>query len=333
VSFLTINDPTTSFTLADIKADLPGTGTSFENGADYVFQRGILPIPSFGPTGSTTTITGAGFAASSTGMVWFDSNLNGVLDVGEPSQSVTSSGTGSFTTTLTIPTVPAFFYPIRADVPGTGTSFESSAGFRVTTSGWTGDVEAFCGAIGSYAAVITGTPGNDLLVATVRSIIIGDSGDDQIYGSPFDDCIIAEEGDDKVSAGDGNDKISGFDGNDNLKGGSGADTIFGENDMDTIVGGPGNDTIDGGAGDDSIKGDADNDNISGGGGNDRISGGDGNDTISGDADNDQITGRANNDNINCGTGIDIAAGDDAVAATNPGDVDIIDPNCDFSSPF
>ena len=195
------------------------------------------------------------------------------------------------------------------------------------------DLEAKCGPVASYSAIIFGTPGNDRLVATVKAIIIGDAGNDQIRGSPFDDCILTGEGDDTVSAGDGNDKIYNLEGNDSIKGGPGDDTIFGGPNNDRISGGSGSDTIEGGDGADSIKGGDDNDSLKGGNGPDKISGGDGNDMITGEADNDQITGRAGNDTIDCGLGTDVAAGDDGIAATNPADVDILDPSCESTSPF
>lgn len=194
------------------------------------------------------------------------------------------------------------------------------------------DLESMCGPLASYDAVIFGTPGVDFLSSTVKAVIVGDAGNDQIRGSPFDDCILTMEGDDRTSAGGGNDKIYNLEGNDSIKGGSGDDTIFGGINNDRISGGSGIDTIEGGDGNDSITGGDDNDSLIGGAGSDKISGGNGSDTITGDADSDQITGRAGNDTIDCGLGTDFAAGDDGIAATNPADIDAIG-SCEFYSPF
>jgi hypothetical protein len=78
------------------------------------------------------TVSGSGFAASASGVVWFDTNGNGAVDAGEPQVSVTASASGTFTATLTIPSVAAGTYNIRADVPSGG-SVEASATFTVVS--------------------------------------------------------------------------------------------------------------------------------------------------------------------------------------------------------
>lgn len=90
----------------------------------------ITLSPGGGSVGTTVSISGSGFTASATGTVWFDSNGNSIIDPGEPSASVTTSSTGTFTTSLTVPTVAAGMYNIRADVPSGGV-VEASASFAV----------------------------------------------------------------------------------------------------------------------------------------------------------------------------------------------------------
>jgi hypothetical protein len=67
--------------------------------------------PASGPPGTSVTITGSGFSASATGVVWFDIFNNGVLDPGEPSVLVTTDGGGDIPAgvSLTVPDVPARF--------------------------------------------------------------------------------------------------------------------------------------------------------------------------------------------------------------------------------
>jgi Ca2+-binding RTX toxin-like protein len=64
-------------------------------------------------------------------------------------------------------------------------------------------------------AIITGTPGDDLLLGT--------AGDDTISGLAGHDYLRGEEGDDQLSGGDGDDYLRGGAGNDRLDGGAGWD--------------------------------------------------------------------------------------------------------------
>ena len=58
--------------------------------------------PDRGNPGSLS-VDGSGFGRSTAGRVFFDTNGNGLYDSGEPSQSLTTSGSGTFSTTLVIP--------------------------------------------------------------------------------------------------------------------------------------------------------------------------------------------------------------------------------------
>ncbi len=98
----------------------PGTGPS------------ITLSSTSGAAGTTITVTGSGFAANTYGGVFFDINRNGTHDSGEPTQYLTTSSGGTFSTTLIVPSVPPTAYPVTADFP-IGPPAEASATFTVTT--------------------------------------------------------------------------------------------------------------------------------------------------------------------------------------------------------
>jgi hypothetical protein len=127
----TLTVPTVPFQAAgyNIRADVP-SGGPVEASATFLVTPAISLSPTSGSPGTTVTVSGSGFAASVSGIVWFDSNNNGAFDLGEPSASVTTGPLGTFTATLTVPTVPAGTYNIYADVPSGG-PVEASASFTV----------------------------------------------------------------------------------------------------------------------------------------------------------------------------------------------------------
>jgi len=114
-----------------------------EVGADYDKLYGEAPIvssserivlsPSSGLPGTVANISGFGFAHNTSGIVWFDMNCDRLVDVGEPSVSIITDDTGTFTATLTLPSVDPDFYYIRADI-SLGLPIESSALFTVSPS-------------------------------------------------------------------------------------------------------------------------------------------------------------------------------------------------------
>jgi Ca2+-binding RTX toxin-like protein len=84
---------------------------------------------------------------------------------------------------------------------------------------------------------LNGTALDDILkggTGTVKDIIKGLAGDDQLYG---------ENGNDSVLGGDGIDRLYGGNGDDVLKGEAGNDTLFGEAGNDKLYGGAGSDTF------------------------------------------------------------------------------------------
>ncbi len=152
-------------------------------------------------------------------------------------------------------------------------------------------------------AVLTGTPGRDLILA-------GGLGD-QIYGLEGDDCIIGAEGDDYVEGGPGNDQIYGWIGHDLLIGDDGDDQIFGRDGFDVLIGGNGNDTLTGHDDEDYLYGGPGNDIFYGGNDIDRIQAGPGDDQLFGEVGEDVLNGEAGNDVYDGGLGADVCIADPA----------------------
>ena len=102
-----------------------------------LFIAPVLAVPSIslsptsGPPGTTVTVSGSGFATPASGFVWFDIDDDNAIDIGEePFVPVSTGSSGTFTATLTVPTVPAGTYKIKADVPS-GLPVEAFATFTV----------------------------------------------------------------------------------------------------------------------------------------------------------------------------------------------------------
>jgi Ca2+-binding RTX toxin-like protein len=146
---------------------------------------------------------------------------------------------------------------------------------------------------------IEGTPGPDVIVATVGEFgtsVHGRGGNDLICGADF---AYGEKGDDKILF-----NTPGVAWGE-LFGGAGADRIFwltvGRPDID---GGSGDDFIATAGGAQFISGDTGNDEISAGRGSDDVSGGPGNDLIKGGVGNDHLFGDAGDDDLAGGDGAD-----------------------------
>jgi len=74
----------------------------------------IVLSPTSGPVGTTITVNGSGSATNAYGAVFFDINRNGSNDPTEPIQFLRTSATGTFSTTLIVPSVSPGTYPIVA---------------------------------------------------------------------------------------------------------------------------------------------------------------------------------------------------------------------------
>jgi hypothetical protein len=110
---------------------------------------------------------------------------------------------------------------------------------------WTTDPPAACGPISSYARVLYGTPGPDLLVGgNQRQIIMGLGGNDIIRGGNSGDCLVGGDGNDLLFGGNGKDVLLGGDGDDLLDGGNSKDTLDGgAGTTDVCIGGNGKDSL------------------------------------------------------------------------------------------
>jgi hypothetical protein len=111
-----------------IRADIP-IGSPVEASATFtVINPSIILSPDRGNPGNAVTVNGSGFARNTPGRVLFDTDGNGLYDPGEPSQSLTTSGSGAFVTTLVAPTVGEDQYDVLADFP-IGSPIDASATF------------------------------------------------------------------------------------------------------------------------------------------------------------------------------------------------------------
>ncbi len=99
---------------------------------------------------------------------------------------------------------------------------------------------------GAYAKIISGTPGNDYLLGTIKNDLIrGREGDDYIRGLAGDDLLSGGAGDDVVRGSGGNDKIYPGEGPDIVLAGAGNDKIYARDagSLDTIDCGGGFDKV------------------------------------------------------------------------------------------
>ena len=87
-----------------------------------------------------------------------------------------------------------------------------------------------------------------------HATIAGDSGDDDLVGTPGKDVIVTFEGDDRVKGKGGNDRICAGKGRDTVSGVKGKDRLFGGPGPDKLNGGPDKDRCDGGPGNDIASG-------------------------------------------------------------------------------
>jgi hypothetical protein len=124
----------------NVRADIP-TGDGIEASASFSYTPKIAISPTSGVSGKVIpiTVTGGGFAPSTSGYIWFDTNGDSVRDTTEPQVAVTVTDTGAIPagTTLDTPGTlePSKTFWVRADIPP-GTPIEASALFttKATTT-------------------------------------------------------------------------------------------------------------------------------------------------------------------------------------------------------
>lgn len=94
----------------------------------------LIPNPAQGPPGTSVSAAtnSNGFAASSSGYIWFDTDNDNAVDAGEPQAAVTTAANGTIASSgsISVPPVVAGAYQVRADIPD-GDGIEASASFTV----------------------------------------------------------------------------------------------------------------------------------------------------------------------------------------------------------
>lgn len=100
--------------------------------------------------------------------------------------------------------------------------------------------------------------------------IMGDGGNDRLYGTDGPQRLYGGSGNDKLVGGRGDDYLSGGSDDDYLDGGQHADYLDGGSGNDFLYGGPHNDRLYGGAGDDVLVGAHGTDTMDGGSGVDEF---------------------------------------------------------------
>ncbi len=202
--------------------------------------------------------------------------------------------------------------------------------------------------------VFIGFGGNDTIrnITSLPGTLLGNGGDDRLFGGSNDDLLNGGEGDDTLVGGAGDDTLVGF---------NGADIMEGDAGDDVLIAGDGANVMSGGAGDDLLFGGKDVDIMDGGDGVDVLVGFEGDDVMNtgrggeivpeanpellpdngwsndrvdlafGLDGNDQITGGGGLDLIYAGNGDDTViggngqnrvfgqAGDDVITGGNVGD--------------
>ncbi|MFI8194181.1 calcium-binding protein [Streptomyces sp. NPDC085946] len=127
-------------------------------------------------------------------------------------------------------------------------------------------IAAFTPGIGT----VSGGPGDDELHAHTARTVLGDAGNDMVmgpaalHGGDGTDHLMGDGGNQQVWGGRGDDMIEGYGGDDTVHAGPGDDHAMGGDGRDIVLGGPGNDTLDGEGGDDLVCGGTGEDALEGG---------------------------------------------------------------------
>lgn len=158
---------------------------------------------------------------------------------------------------------------------------------------------------------VTLIPNIELALLEDLEEIIGDAGDNTLFGNKERNRLIGQAGNDTLRGRAGDDILLGGQGDDNLFGGRDNDTLFGGIGNDRLRGGKGNDFLIGGFGNDHLAGNTGDDHLYGDvslastdydadgylltttnilHGNDRLRGGDGNDFLQDQLGSDRLRG-------------------------------------------
>jgi hypothetical protein len=108
--------------------------TTVDASVPFAIIGKLILVPTSGPPGTSVVAsdTSNGFAASSSGYIWFDTDDNDVVDGGEPQATVTTRANGTIDTSgsISVPLVIAGTYPVKIDILPDG-SVDASASFTV----------------------------------------------------------------------------------------------------------------------------------------------------------------------------------------------------------
>ncbi len=339
-----------------------------------VWARGPIPIRDSGsgfvvPAGTTISVAGSINGTQADGTVvpptkFFQAvplSNPAIIAMSVPSQTITISGTFTFTVVAMGQTIPGSATMMLSavspfdnvpPVARAGSDQTVPCGQSVTLSASqstdannniTGYVWSRNGTVLAQTATATVTlplgPSNILLrvtdsfggTSTDTVEVTVDLGDNVMCCPAGTHIIVGTQGNDTINGTSGSDCIIGLGGNDTINGNGGNDYISGGSGNDVIHGGAGDDLISGGAGNDTIFGDDGNDLLSGGAGIDALDGGNGNDVLSGGIGDDHLTcgpgtnqafGNQGNDTIVGGASNDLIDGGDGTnTCTGGGGVD------------
>lgn len=119
-------------------------------------------------------------------------------------------------------------------------------------------VETSASAVAFVGDNLIGNLGQDVIYGTIQNDRLnGTNRADKIYASFGDDRVDGKKGDDIIEGGQGNDRLDGEEGNDKINGGSGDDILIGGRGNDMLVGGDGYDQFVFRRGDSLFRGESD----------------------------------------------------------------------------
>ncbi|MER7485540.1 calcium-binding protein [Streptomyces sp. NPDC126497] len=133
-------------------------------------------------------------------------------------------------------------------------------------------IAAFTPGVGT----VRGGPGDDELHAHTARRVLGDAGNDMVmgpaalHGGDGMDHLMGDSGNQQMWGGRGDDMVEGYGGDDIVHAGPGDDHAMGGDGRDIVLGGPGDDTLDGEGGDDLVCGGTGKDTLEGGPGRDIV---------------------------------------------------------------
>jgi Ca2+-binding RTX toxin-like protein len=291
----TVRTMLTSYTLGAEVENLTYTGIqSFKgigNGLDNVITGGIGNDTIDGGKGHDTLIGGAGddtyyLRTGGTGSYMVGTSPNEML---YQQQVVEAAGGGRDTVVLTtawFASCPAVYIQTM-DVDGVVPDFIDAERMRGTLKAMADNVEIlkleqFTGYGPGYeGAMAAGNALDNIILgidaANMKQMLMGEEGNDSIYGGSGLDALYGDAGNDLIRAGGGDDYLTG---------GAGNDSIFGDAGEDFVRAGTGDDMVRGGDGVDYLYGMAGNDQLFGDGMGDLLWGLAGNDTLTGGAGED-----------------------------------------------